>query len=102
MSFRRISASSELSADERRFWGLRGPTVVALLGMFPALGGPLDMTVSNQLLTVDEVAQIFQVTRKTIYNWAGSNDSPPRVRIGNKSFFRAADIESFIEGLTSK
>lgn len=47
----------------------------------------------NELLTVDQVASIFQVSPKTVYEWA-RNNLIPSVKIVSVVRFKKQDIEN--------
>jgi excisionase family DNA binding protein len=58
----------------------------------------VSVTEPSSLLTVEEVATRFNVTPRTVYNWA-SNGALPTVRVG-RGFLRfpKADIERILNG----
>jgi excisionase family DNA binding protein len=49
--------------------------------------------IMNELLTVDQVASIFQVSPKTVYEWA-RNNLIPSVKIVSVVRFKKQDIEN--------
>lgn len=50
----------------------------------------------DRLMTVDEVAALFHVSKRTVYRWNSEGTGPRRLRVGAQVFFRSTDIESFI------
>lgn len=51
----------------------------------------------EELMTIEEVADLFHVSKKTIYRWNSDGTGPRRVRIGSQVFYRTSDVEAFIE-----
>lgn len=52
--------------------------------------------ISDQLLTVPQVAEEFQVTAQTIRNWI-AHGTLPAVRIGRAFRVRRADVDALLE-----
>ena len=50
---------------------------------------------NKELLRPDEVAEYFQVTRKTIYHWVNINILPA-VKIRTRLRFRREDVKSMV------
>ncbi len=50
-------------------------------------------TLSDELRSVGEVQRIFQVSRRTLYNWDKSGILPAR-KLGGKIFYLTSDIIS--------
>lgn len=48
------------------------------------------------LMTVEEVAQAFSISRKTLYEWIKKGELPPPFKIGRSSRWRVKDIEDHI------
>jgi excisionase family DNA binding protein len=49
------------------------------------------------LMTVDEVAALCRVQKKTVYNWNHLGDGPPRFRpSGGKVLFDRSDVEDWL------
>jgi excisionase family DNA binding protein len=46
----------------------------------------------SELLTVDEVAAVFKVTRRTVWRWADAGHLE-RIRFGRLTRYRREDIE---------
>ena len=53
--------------------------------------------VTEQLLTVDEVAALLQVPKSTLYYWRYQRQGPTAVRIGRALRYRRTDINAFVE-----
>ena len=51
------------------------------------------------LLTAQEVAEYFGVTRQTVYNWIKSGLLPEPIKLGRLSRWRLVDIEQRLEKL---
>jgi len=51
----------------------------------------------DELLTVEDVAQLTRSTRAAIYQWRRRGNGPKGVRVGNKVLFRHQDIEAWLE-----
>jgi excisionase family DNA binding protein len=54
-----------------------------------------------RLLTVQELAEILQVSVKTIYTWRYRGEGPPGVVVGRHLRFRAADVVAWLDDRTS-
>ena len=50
----------------------------------------------DELLTVDEVAQIFKVPVGTIRKWRSAREGPRGIRVGKYLRFRRAAVEQYI------
>jgi excisionase family DNA binding protein len=50
----------------------------------------------DQLLTIDEVAQIFKVPVATIRKWRSAREGPRAFRVGKYLRFRRSAIEDYI------
>lgn len=51
----------------------------------------------NELLTVEDVAQMTRSTVAAIYQWRRRGKGPKGVRVGNKVLFRHQDIDAWLE-----
>ena len=50
----------------------------------------------EKLMTTDDVADLFHVSKKTVYRWNQYGTGPIRIRIGSQIFYRPSDVETFI------
>lgn len=57
------------------------------------------MSAVDRLLTVDEVADILQVSPRTVRTWSWDRRIPS-VKIGSRLRFKEADIDRWIDGQT--
>ena len=48
------------------------------------------------LLTTKQVAELFQVSRRTVIRWRDNGTLPPVVRIGRCVRWRRSDIDGFV------
>lgn len=55
--------------------------------------GPL---MSEALLTVNEVVDIFRISRSTLLRLEAQEKIPKHIKIGHRRLYRKADIENFI------
>lgn len=51
----------------------------------------------DELLTVQDVAQLTRSTVAAIYQWRRRGKGPQGLRVGNKVLFRHQDIEAWLE-----
>lgn len=51
---------------------------------------------AEQLLTLQQVADLLQVPPKTIYQWNHSGTGPPRYRVGKYVRYRLRDVEKWL------
>jgi excisionase family DNA binding protein len=51
----------------------------------------------SRLLTVQELAELFQVPLKTIYTWRYKGTGPPAVLVGKYLRFRAEDVAAWLD-----
>jgi excisionase family DNA binding protein len=53
----------------------------------------------EHLLTIDDVARVFNVPRRTVYYWAELRDPRrrlPAVKLGRVLRFRPSDVEAYL------
>jgi predicted DNA-binding transcriptional regulator AlpA len=56
----------------------------------------------TELLTVKNLAEIFQTSEVTVHRWNKAGMIPAPIRLGRRAIrWRAEDIEAFIEGLNN-
>ncbi len=53
------------------------------------------------LLTLEQSAQVLQVSLRTIWKLISTGELPKPLRIGHSRRFRRADLENYIETLTA-
>ncbi|MDG2023652.1 MAG: helix-turn-helix domain-containing protein [Actinomycetota bacterium] len=58
---------------------------------------PTQQLVTEQLMTVDEVAELLQIPKSTLYYWRYQRQGPPALRLGRALRYRRTDIENFVE-----
>jgi excisionase family DNA binding protein len=51
----------------------------------------------EELLTIQDVADLTRSTVDAIYQWRRRGKGPKGVRVGNKLLFRPRDIEAWLE-----
>ena len=56
---------------------------------------------SQELLTIEEVADMLKVSKMTLYRW-NLNDTLPKIEIGGKRRYRRADVEAIVEQRNEK
>ena len=54
----------------------------------------------QRLLTLDQVAEFFGISRDSVYARRGRDDFPPAVRIGGLLRWRLADVEEWLRDNT--
>jgi excisionase family DNA binding protein len=63
----------------------------------PTENAPKELTgavTSRQLLTVDELAELLQVSRETIYTWNRKRTGPPYDESGKHIRYRSSDVQA--------
>lgn len=50
----------------------------------------------EKLMTVAEVADLFHVSKRTVYNWNNRGTGPRRIKVGSQVFYQASDVSAFI------
>lgn len=51
----------------------------------------------KEVLSTDDVMEIFGVTRMTLYVWRTKGDFPQPMKIGGKLFWRRLQIETYMD-----
>jgi hypothetical protein len=51
----------------------------------------------SELLAPEAVEKIYKWKRKTLANWRSLKFGPDFIKIGNRIFYRRADLEEFLE-----
>lgn len=59
--------------------------------------GQAQLTVN--LLTRIEVAELLNVTPRTLYRWELSRTGPPRIKVGRAAFYRREALEGWLLSL---
>jgi excisionase family DNA binding protein len=54
---------------------------------------------SNQLLTVDQLAELLQVPQQTLYGWRTRGEGPPGLKIGRHVRYRRDDVARWLDSL---
>ncbi len=57
---------------------------------------------NEQLLSVKQLAERWSLTPHTLMAWRKKNKGPPFMRIGQKIFYKLADVELFEDNNISK
>lgn len=52
----------------------------------------------DDLMTTEEVAELFRTSKSTIYGWNSSGTGPRRIRVGKRCLYRRADVKAFLDG----
>jgi excisionase family DNA binding protein len=55
-----------------------------------------------QLLTLEQAAQVFAISRRTLERLIAGGDFPPPVKIGRASRVLASDVENYLSGLSQR
>lgn len=55
---------------------------------------------TDELLTLEEVAVIIRHSPRTIYNWRLTGDAPRAIKCGRRLLFRRSDVEAWLEART--
>lgn len=50
----------------------------------------------RDLLTLDEVAELYPWPKKRLYGWRYARQGPPAVRIGKRVYYSRAKIDAWI------
>lgn len=51
------------------------------------------------LMTIDDVARVLHVSRRTVNEWRRADKGPAWVRIGTAVLYLPDDVRAFVEGL---
>jgi excisionase family DNA binding protein len=51
----------------------------------------------DELLTIDEAAQVLGVSRKTLHNKRSQGRGPLSFRVGHRILYRRSDIDAYFE-----
>lgn len=54
-------------------------------------------TESLDLLTVEQLAEMFAVPVRTVYEWNQAGTGPKRIKIGKRTYYRKTDIQAWID-----
>jgi excisionase family DNA binding protein len=49
-------------------------------------------TTLDGFLTVEQLAEILRVTRRTIFRWHLKRIGPPRITVGRQTFFKQTSV----------
>jgi excisionase family DNA binding protein len=49
---------------------------------------------SHQLVTIDDLAELLQVSRETIYSWSKRGIGPPYHKAGKHIRYKASDVQA--------
>lgn len=52
---------------------------------------------AEQLLTVEQLAELCQVPRGTVYGWRYKHAGPRSIKVGRHVRFRLSDIEAWLD-----
>ncbi|MFJ9040421.1 helix-turn-helix transcriptional regulator [Streptomyces sp. NPDC102406] len=53
----------------------------------------------DRYLTPDDIAEIFEVPKETVYQWRKKRTGPPGFRIGKHVRYDPADVQSYVAEL---
>lgn len=56
----------------------------------------------GDLLTIEELAQFFGISKDTAYRWNVAGTGPRRIQIGRRVMYRKADVQDWIDGQAAK
>lgn len=51
----------------------------------------------EKLLSIDELASMLQVPKKTVHQWRYVGHGPPALKVGRHLRFRPSDVERWLE-----
>lgn len=54
---------------------------------------------AGDLLTRIEVAELLNVTPRTLYRWALARTGPPSIKVGRAAYYRRATLDAWLLGL---
>lgn len=57
-------------------------------------------SVSDELLSPDDLAALLKVPVKTVYNWRSEGKGPKGIRVGKYLRFRRADVDAWLDRLS--
>lgn len=49
-----------------------------------------------ELLTIQDIMQMFSVTKQTVYRWVRTGKFPPPITVGRSSRWRVKDVDAFL------
>ncbi|MFD8834255.1 helix-turn-helix domain-containing protein [Streptomyces griseofuscus] len=52
----------------------------------------------DRYLTPDDIAEIFEVPKETVYQWRKKRMGPPGFRIGKHLRYDPADVKAYVSG----
>ena len=52
----------------------------------------------GELLTPDQTSAKLKIAKQTLAQWRVEGKGPKFVRLGNRAFYRAGDVEAFVTG----
>lgn len=52
---------------------------------------------NDQLLTIDQLAEMCQVSRSTVVDWNRKKTGPRSIRIGKYTRYQPADVAAWLE-----
>jgi predicted DNA-binding transcriptional regulator AlpA len=55
----------------------------------------------EKMYDVDGLAELFEVTKETIFRWNVSGDAPQRIKIGRKVFYKGSSVIAWINAKES-
>lgn len=55
------------------------------------------MAEPQQLLTIDQLAEMCQVSRRTVEKWNREKTGPPPLRIGKYTRYRPSSVEAWLK-----
>lgn len=56
----------------------------------------------DRLLTVDELAEMIQIPKATLYKWRSEGTGPPGMRLGKYVRYRRSEVERWIDEQAAK
>jgi excisionase family DNA binding protein len=57
-------------------------------------------SVSDELLSPDDLAALLKVPVKTVYNWRSEGKGPKGIKVGKYVRFRRSDVEAWLDRLS--
>lgn len=60
------------------------------------------LSVTDALMSIDDLAALIQVPVKTVYNWRTEGKGPKGIKLGKYVRFRRVDVEAWLDRLADE
>lgn len=61
---------------------------------------PTDDSTARELLTLDQLSDLLQVPRSTLYTWRTSGKGPRALKLNGTLRFRRSDVDAWLDAAT--